>query len=262
MASARVAVVVFPGTNSEEETLRALAAVGLDARPVRSNAEARELRTFDAYVLPGGFAYEDRVRAGAIAAHDRALEAIREADAAGKPILGLCNGAQILLEAGIVPALGDARAAQAAFAKNAPLRKFRSVRVWIRLAVRPARSPLLAALPEGAVLPAWASHGEGRLAASQAVLAQLEPAEVIAFRYCDAGGAVRDDAVPNGSALGVAGLLSVRGNALALMPHPERAAWAYQLLPGTRSAVASGDGMLAPAGGIALFASFARGLAA
>jgi len=94
--SARVAVLVYPGTNSEEETLRILRDVGANAELVHwSRAEA--LSGYDAYVLPGGFAYEDRIRAGAIAAHDRLTDAVIEAAQAGKLILGICNGAQILL---------------------------------------------------------------------------------------------------------------------------------------------------------------------
>jgi phosphoribosylformylglycinamidine (FGAM) synthase-like amidotransferase family enzyme len=101
--SARVGVLIFPGTNSEEETWRACRAVGLDAELVSWNAPLDDVRAYAAYVLPGGFAYEDRVRAGAIAAHDRLMSAVREGAAAGKPVLGICNGAQILLESGLAP---------------------------------------------------------------------------------------------------------------------------------------------------------------
>ena len=100
---ARVGILVFPGTNSENETLRACEAVGLDAKLVHWTTPSQQVRAFDAYVLSGGFAYEDRVRAGAIAAHDRLMEGVREGAAAGKLVLGICNGAQILLEAGLAP---------------------------------------------------------------------------------------------------------------------------------------------------------------
>ncbi|HMD02600.1 MAG TPA: phosphoribosylformylglycinamidine synthase subunit PurQ, partial [Candidatus Baltobacteraceae bacterium] len=103
--SKEVGVLVFPGTNSEDETVRAAQAVGLEARLVHWNADLERARNFAAYVLPGGFAYEDRVRAGAIAAHDRLMTVVREGAAAGKPVLGICNGAQILVEAGLAPAL-------------------------------------------------------------------------------------------------------------------------------------------------------------
>ena len=109
----RVAVVVFPGTNSEDETVRALRAVGLEGELVHwSQPEA--LARFDAYVLPGGFAYEDRIRAGAVAAHDAVMDPVIEAAQAGKFVLGICNGAQILAEAGLVPGTGPLRRPTAA----------------------------------------------------------------------------------------------------------------------------------------------------
>ena len=116
---ARVAVVVFPGTNSEDETLRALAAAGIEAEIVHWSRGSAALRAFDAYVLPGGFAYEDRVRAGAVAAHDEVMDAVIDGAQAGKFVIGICNGAQILLEAGLVPGTGPLRRPTAAFAPNA-----------------------------------------------------------------------------------------------------------------------------------------------
>src|ERR1700680_437685 len=162
--SARVAVLVFPGTNSDEETVRACRAVGLETDAVHWTVDLDEVRRFDAYVLPGGFAYEDRVRAGAIAAHDRMMTAVREGAAGGKLVLGICNGAQILLEAGLAPDFdGDARP-RAGFTRNVPGGRFRSTHVHMKLAIAPPRCAITAALQPDAVVPAWASHGEGRLA--------------------------------------------------------------------------------------------------
>jgi phosphoribosylformylglycinamidine synthase len=262
--SARVGVLVFPGTNSEEETQRACLAAGLDAELVHWSWTPERAAAFDAYILPGGFAYEDRVRAGAIAAHDALMLPVREAAAAGKPVIGICNGAQILLEAGLVPALdGETGRAQAAFARNAPLGKYRSTHVHVKLALPPNASPLTAGFEVFTVIPAWASHGEGRLAASDAILDRLEHEARIAFVYCDANGNVSPAAVPNGSALGVAGLINGAGNVLALMPHPERDAWGFMHSGPAREA-ARGDAaaMLAPSGGIALFQGLARALGA
>ncbi len=257
--SARVGIIVFPGTNSEEETLRACLAVGLDAALVHWSAEPDELRALAAFVLPGGFAYEDRVRAGAIAAHDRLMSAVRTAAVAGKPVLGICNGAQILVESGLVPALDDIERPQAGFTRNAPAGKYRSTHVHVKLAIAPERCAITASLPVGAVLPAWASHGEGRLAAELQVLARLERENRVAFVYCNGRGEVSPDAVPNGSALGAAALVNARGNVLALMPHPERDAWTY-MHHGSERERARGDAaaMLAPSGGIALFAGLAQ----
>jgi phosphoribosylformylglycinamidine synthase len=256
--SARAGILIFPGTNSEEETLRACHAAGLAAELVHWNADLEAVRGFDAYVLPGGFAYEDRVRAGAIAAHDRLMTAVREGAAAGKPVLGICNGAQILLESGLAPELDGRPRTQAGFARNAPLGKFRSTHVHVKLAVAPARCAITAALPPGAVFPCWASHAEGRLAAEPAVLARLEREERVAFVYSDAAGNVSAAAVPNGSALGAAALTNARGNVLALMPHPERDAWTFMHHDAARER-ARGDtaAMLASSGGSALFAGLA-----
>src|SRR5215469_8139454 len=112
----RVAVPVFPGSNSEEETVRACLAVGLHTSLIHWSAGPSALRGFDAYVLPGGFAYEDRIRAGAIAAHDALMDTVISAAQRGTLVLGICNGAQILVESGLVPGTGPARRPTAAFA--------------------------------------------------------------------------------------------------------------------------------------------------
>jgi phosphoribosylformylglycinamidine synthase I len=260
--SGRVGILIFPGTNSEEETLRACRAVGLDAQLVHWNAALDDVRAYAAYVLPGGFAYEDRVRAGAIAAHDRLMTAVREGAAAGKPVLGICNGAQILLESGLAPGLDGATVAQAGFTRNAPLGKYRSTHVYVKLAVRPGRCAMTASLPPNAVLPAWASHGEGRLAARPDVLARLEREGHVAFVYCDAAGNSGPEFVPNGSALGAAALVNARGNVLAIMPHPERDAWTYMHHDRERERARGDAGaMLAASGGIVLFRGLADALA-
>jgi len=261
--SARVGVLVFPGTNSEDETVRACRAAGLDTQLVHWNADLDAVRAFDAYVLPGGFAYEDRVRAGAIAAHDRLMLAVREGAAAGKLVLGICNGAQILLESGLAPALsGDVRA-QAGFARNAGGGRFRSTHVYVRLNIPPERCAITRAMAPGTVIPAWASHGEGRLAAQPALLERVAREAHVAFVYSDGAGNVTPGAVPNGSALGAAGLVNDRGNVLALMPHPERDAMTFMHHDASRDrAVGDAETMLAPSGGSALFIGFAKALAA
>jgi phosphoribosylformylglycinamidine synthase len=257
--SARVAVVVFPGTNSEDETVRALVAVGLDAAIVHWS-EPEALARFDAYVLPGGFAYEDRVRAGAVAAHDAVMDPIIDAAEAGKYVLGICNGAQILAEAGLVPGTGELRRPTAAFTPNASGR-FMSVHVHVKLAVPPERVPIFAGIPAGAVFGAWASHGDGRLAAPAEELARIVADGHLAFVYCDENGTPVP--APNGAALDAAALVNQRGNVLAIMPHPERDAWTFQHVDGSREA-ARGDtaAMLAPSGGIRVFEHFARALGA
>jgi len=246
----RIAVLVFPGTNSEEETLRLLRDCGGDAHLVQwSHADL--VPAFDAYVLPGGFAYEDRIRAGAIAAHDAMMDHVIAGAQNGKLVLGICNGAQILLEAGLVPGTGPIRRPTAAFTRNGPVAHFVAAHVHVKLAIDPARSAITAALPHGALIPAWTANGEGRLAADDEHLAQLQGGEHIAFVYAHEDGSVDPSAVPNQSALGVAGLVNRAGNVLALMPHPERDGWTFNH-PDKRR----GDAMLAPSGGAVFFRSF------
>jgi phosphoribosylformylglycinamidine synthase subunit PurQ / glutaminase len=254
-ANPRVAVLVFPGTNSEDETVRALQAVGLDAALVHWS-EPGLLARFDAFVLPGGFAYEDRIRAGAVAAHDELMDPVIDAAQAGKYVLGICNGAQILAEAGLIPGTGPLRRPTAAFAPNASGR-FQSVHVHVRLNVAPERVPILGGIAPNAVIPAWASHGDGRLAAPADELERIERDGHLAFVYSDDDG--NPVPAPNGAALDCAALVNRAGNVLGIMPHPERDAWTYQHLDASRDA-ARGDtrATLAPSGGIRFFEHFAR----
>jgi phosphoribosylformylglycinamidine synthase len=248
--SRRIAVLVFPGTNSEGETVRLLRDCGGDAHVVHWS-RAATLPEYDAYVLPGGFAYEDRIRAGAIAAHDVMMDDVIVGARAGKLVFGICNGAQVLLEAGLVPGTGEIRRPTAAFTRNGPVPHFVNVFTWVKLAIEPSRCRITASLPHDALVPAWTAHGEGRLAADDAHLKEIEAGGHVAFVYAHADGATDPSAVPNQSALGVAGLVNREGNVLALMPHPERDGWTFNH-PDRRR----GDDMLAPSGGAVLFKSF------
>jgi phosphoribosylformylglycinamidine synthase I len=252
--SARIAVPVFPGTNSEDETVRLLRDCGGDAELVHWS-QAETLGEYDAFVLSGGFAYEDRIRAGAIAAHDRMMDFVIAAATAGKLVFGICNGAQILLEAGLVPGTGIPRKPTAAFTKNAPSGHFVCRHVHLKLAMEAGRCAITAGLPAEAIVPAWAAHAEGRLAATPERLSEIVSGGHLAFVYAHADGAVNDAAVPNGSALGCAGLVNRAGNVLAIMPHPERDARNYNH-PDRRE----GDDPLSPSGGAALFHSFVAAL--
>ncbi len=249
-----MAVLVFPGTNSEMETVRICRDVGLDAESVHWSNAGR-LPNYAAYVLPGGFAYEDRIRAGAISAHDPMMDYVIEAAEEGKLVLGICNGAQILLEAGLVPGTANLRKPTAAFTRNAPSGKFICKHVHIKLAADPSRCAITAALPNDALIPAWVAHGEGRLAATDEHLKEITAGGHLAFVYAQADGTVDDAAIPNGSAMGCAGLTNKRGNVLAIMPHPERDAWNFNHPDrGDRKNI------LAPSGGAALFRAFANAL--
>jgi phosphoribosylformylglycinamidine synthase I len=252
--SAKIAVLVFPGTNSEIETWRICRDVGLDADVVHWS-RAPALAAYDAYVLPGGFAYEDRIRSGAVAAHDPMMDYVIEGAQRGKLVLGVCNGAQVLLEAGMVPGTGSQRKPTAAFTRNGPVPHFVCKHVYLKLAVAPHRCAITAALEPDALIPAWAAHGEGRLAATPEQLQAIVDGDHLAFVYAHADGTVDAAAVPNASALGCAGLTNREGNVLAIMPHPERDAWNYNH-PDRRT---SGP-ILAPSGGSLLFSAFAKAL--
>lgn len=258
--SARVAILVFPGTNSEDETLRACLDVGLDAQLVHWTRKPSDLRAFDAYILSGGFAYEDRVRAGAIAAHHPLIDAVIEGAGQDKLVLGICNGAQVLLETGLVPGTGPVRRPTAAFAPNRPAH-FICRHTYVKLNIPPARCRITAGLAPGALIPTWIAHGEGRLMGSGAELDALDRNGHIAFVYADEDGTPLA-AAPNGSALNAAALTNRAGNVLAIMPHPERDGWTFNHRDGPVRAAARGNAaaMLAPSGGTVLFASLAAGL--
>ncbi len=212
-ARPRVAIVVFPGTWSERDFLHAAQSVlGWEAWLVW-HAET-DLRSPDAVVLPGGFAHGDHLRTGAIARFSPVMRAVESFAAAGGPVIGSCNGFQVLTEAGLLPG---------ALMRNDHL-EFRCDWQWLRVE-QPGSCPAwLGDLAAGDVIRLPISHGEGRYVADAATLDALEADGRVVLRYADAGGAVTAAANPNGSERGIAGIVNERGNVLGLMPHPERAA--------------------------------------
>lgn len=209
----RVAVIVFPGTNSEDETVDACRAAGMDARLFWWSEDPQSLLSFDAYVLAGGFAHEDRVRAGAIAAKSPIVQIIRREAERGKLVLGLCNGAQVLAESGML--------GKVAIARNLPSRHFQCRFVDVVTDAHPEVCVFTRDLAPGETLRMAMAHGEGRFCGEEAVFENLEERGRIVVRY--AGEA------PNGAMHRAAGICNDAGNVLALMPHPERAAWNYNV---------------------------------
>ena len=212
-ARPQVAVIVFPGTWSERDFAHVAESVlGWEARLVWHAETA--LGTPDAVVLPGGFAHGDHLRTGAIARFSPVMDSVLKFAAAGGPVIGSCNGFQILTEAGVLPG---------ALLRNDHL-EFRCD--WQTLRVeRPESSPQwLGTLRDGEVIRLPISHGEGRYAADPETLDALEAGGRVVLRYSDEAGRVAAQANPNGSAHGIAGIVNERGNVLGLMPHPERAA--------------------------------------
>jgi phosphoribosylformylglycinamidine synthase subunit PurQ / glutaminase len=208
--SPRIAVVVFPGTWSERDFVHVAGLLNWEARLVWHLDE--DLGDPDAVVLPGGFAHGDYLRTGAIARFSPVMGAVESFAAAGGPVLGSCNGFQVLTEAGILPGV---------LLRNDHL-EFRCD--WQPLRVEHAAGPWLSGALEGETIRLPISHGEGRYYAEAVVLDQLEATGRVVLRYADALGAVVPDANPNGSLRSIAGIVNERGNVLGLMPHPERAA--------------------------------------
>jgi phosphoribosylformylglycinamidine synthase len=210
MSRPRVAVIGFPGSNGDHDALSSLADdVGVEAVAVDYRETA--LTGVDAVVLPGGFSYGDALRAGAIARFAPAMTSVREFANAGGPVLGICNGFQILTEAHLLPG---------ALLRNATLR-FHCHLTHIRR--ESAVSPWLAGLEQGEVLTLPIAHGEGSYFVDAETLKHLDAGNQVAFRYVERDGTLTEEANLNGSVDAIAGVVNEAGNVLGLMPHPERA---------------------------------------
>lgn len=206
----RAAVVVFPGSNCDADTHYVLNEVaGIEADFAWHSQT--DLSGYEAIVLPGGFSHGDYLRTGAVAAKAPVMRAVGQAATRGVPVLGICNGFQVLLESGLLPG---------AMLHNAGI-DFRCE--WVRLRVDRDTTSFTAAASKGDILRLPIAHGEGNYYASAESIAELEGEGRIVFRYCDEAGAVTTAANPNGSVAGIAGICNDRGNVVGLMPHPERA---------------------------------------
>jgi phosphoribosylformylglycinamidine synthase len=210
--SVRVGVVVFPGSNCDTDTLHGLELVG--AEPVALWHESADLQGVAAVVLPGGFAYGDYLRAGVIARFSPVMRSVSAFAADGGLVLGICNGFQVLAEAGLVPG---------ALLRN---RSLRFAGRWISIATTRADTPFTRGTEPGRPLRMPVAHGEGCYFADNATLDALERDGQVLFRYVRADGrpaAPEDPANPNGSLRAIAGVMNRAGNVAGLMPHPERA---------------------------------------
>lgn len=204
-----VAVVTFPGSNCDQDCVRAVTLAGGDAHCTWHRR--RSLEGVGAVVLPGGFAHGDYLRPGAIARFSPVMDAVAEFAEAGGIVVGICNGFQVLCEAGLLPG---------ALLRNESLR-FQSHDC--RLRVERSDTPFTRAYQAGQVLRMPLSHADGNYYADPDTLDDLEAAGRVLFRYCDAQGRTTEAANPNGSRNHIAGISSARGNVLGMMPHPDRA---------------------------------------
>ena len=205
----RFAVIVFPGTWSDRDSQYSLRLAGQQADLVWHRET--DLSAYDAIVLPGGFSYGDYLRCGAIARFSPVMSSVVAEAEAGKPVIGICNGFQVLCEAHLLPG---------ALMRNDSL-QYRCQ--WVNLRAENVESPWTGLLEPGQLLRVPISHGEGRYFADEATLDDLDSSGRVAFRYCTDAGEVTAEANPNGSERGIAGIVNERGNVLGMMPHPERA---------------------------------------
>jgi len=215
-------VVVFPGSNCDHDAFHAVG--GVLEKPVEFIwHQSENLSDFDALILPGGFSYGDYLRTGAIARFSPVMRAVEKFARAGGLVLGVCNGFQILCEAGLLPG---------ALMRNTGLR-FICRHVHIR--VETTETPFTSAAQAGQVLRIPINHGEGNYVCDDAALAELKRHDQIVFRYCAPDGSLDPAANPNGSLDAIAGICNRQRNVLGMMPHPERA---------VESALDSTDGLV------------------
>jgi phosphoribosylformylglycinamidine synthase len=206
----KVAVIQFPGSNCDDDARYALA--GLGAEVVMIWHRERELKGADAVVIPGGFSYGDYLRSGALAALSPVMDSVRAFAARGGPVVGICNGFQILTEAGLLPGQ---------LARN-PSLHFLCQTVLVR--VERSDTAFTRCYTPGQLLRLPIAHNEGSYYADRETIARLEGDGQVVFRYADAQGQLTAAANVNHSLNSIAGIVNERGNVLGMMPHPERAA--------------------------------------
>lgn len=207
----RVKVVVFPGSNCDHDTEYVFGKIlKHDVQLIWHKEES--LGDCDLLILPGGFAYGDYLRTGAMARYSPVMKSVEKFAADGGTVFGICNGFQVLCEAGMLPG---------ALMKNACL-QFRSIDVHLR--VETTNSPLTRHLSQGQILRVPIAHGDGNYYADQATINQLIDDDCILFQYATPDGLILPEANPNGSLYNIAGICNKQRNVFGMMPHPERAA--------------------------------------
>lgn len=226
----RIGVIQFPGSNCERETMLAIRRAGMEPVEFLWNESHDKLRSLDGYIIVGGFSYEDRSRAGIIAALDPVMLEIKAQSEKGKPIFGICNGAQILVETGLVPGLENNKLAlvltdnkRVADGKILGTGYYNNW-IYMRLTKNYQRNAFTRHLTPKDILHVPVAHAEGRFVMSPALLQEIQVQGLNLFQYCDAEGNIIDGFPinPNGSIDNIAAISNKNGNVLAMMPHPER----------------------------------------
>lgn len=227
----KIAIIQFPGLNTEYETRREIKKAGMQGEFFRWNENPKKLAAYDGYVIGGGFSYEDRGRAGIIASLDPIMAELKTQAEKGKPILGICNGAQILVESGLIPGVDGNKLAMA-LARNKRMRNNEILgtgyyNAWTHLKCMVPKESCMFTwnIPEGEMLKAPIAHGEGRFTTDiPNLMPTLLSKEQIVLRYSDAHGIITQDfpVNPNGAMFNTAAICSPAGNVMAVMPHLER----------------------------------------
>lgn len=212
----QAAIIIFPGTNREHDMAMAIESATGKTPYFVWHKDRHLPEDCDLLILPGGFSYGDYLRSGAMAAHSPVMREVVAAAQHGTRILGVCNGFQVLVEAGLLPG---------ALMRNAHL-KFVCKHVCLR--AEHDMDAFLHHYRSGEVVRVPVAHGDGNFYADEGILKQLEDEGRIAFRYCDESGAVRQQANPNGSTANIAGITNAQGTILGMMPHPENATQSWQ----------------------------------
>ncbi|MBI2649813.1 phosphoribosylformylglycinamidine synthase I [Candidatus Woesearchaeota archaeon] len=226
-----IAVIYFPGNNCEEESLKAVLATGMEGKIVRWN-DRRGIEKYDGFVIPGGWGYEDRIRAGVIMAKDPVFDIIRKEAENGKLVLGICNGAQALVECGMIPGLKNNVEMALAPNKNPFVSGYYTTWVYVKSAEEKNRCAFTGFTEKNEVIPIPIAHGEGRFTTKDNELIQkLIKNKQIIFQYSTKEGKIEESfpTNPNGAMHNIAAICSKKGNVMAIMPHPERASFIRQL---------------------------------
>jgi len=226
----KIAVIQFPGSNCERESMLALKRNGLDPIPFLWNQNYQSLAACDGFFIVGGFSYEDRSRAGVIASLDPLIQVLKRESEKGKPVLGICNGAQVLVETGMVPGLENYRLAMALDANRRMSdgevvgTGFYNGWVNVKMTANTRRSAFTSAFETGEVMNIPVAHAEGRFVVPPTLLSQLKANDQLLFRYVDETGEADPNfpVNPNGSVENLAAVCNPAGNVMAMMPHPER----------------------------------------